>query len=93
MSGEMHPIIKLLNKAKKLEDEKNERIKKIKINTKNKNKADAKEEKVKDRPWTRCANCNELNYFEHLDQIKCSLCDYRVVYKEPTRMSREYLCR
>lgn len=57
--------------------------------------ASTPKEKLKTRPYTRCANlsCNALNYFEHLDPIKCSTCGYRVVYKERPRIPRQYLCR
>jgi DNA-directed RNA polymerase subunit RPC12/RpoP len=45
------------------------------------------------RPWYKCANCRERNYFEQNDPIKCTSCGYRVMYKERNEAPRTYLAR
>jgi DNA-directed RNA polymerase subunit RPC12/RpoP len=91
-----HPIIRGMIDKNNEEREKRRKLvadnKDAKI--KNLSTEDEKEkEKEKTRPWTRCSRCNTLNYFEHLDPIKCSSCDYRVVNKERPRISYHYICR
>lgn len=41
----------------------------------------------------KCNDCNTINYLGYKDQIMCSKCENRVLYKIRTKKPIEHMCR